>query len=189
MYENDKISAYKDIKKAGAPIQFVRRSSGIYDPILDMEVSATARLDGDINDSQTSLFYNSLLGDISTEGEIVIDNERIYFDGKTINSLLNLERGYNATNSSIHLDNKMIYFSAFDEFYSTYAVLTNALNSFKQDMVDLGDTSFLVPAYNLDIIPVNGDKIKVGSDDWFVNYVDTVAPSNEPILYKLKCKK
>ena len=74
------------------------------DPTIDLlnPVVAGADLDGGIDDSQTTLDYDTETGTLPSEGVILIDSELIAYTGKTGTQLTGLTRGYNGTTKASH---------------------------------------------------------------------------------------
>jgi hypothetical protein len=188
-YTSDKISAYNDIVSAGTPITFRRKNSGTYNPSLDITVAATAQLNGAIDDVATSLTISGVVGTFpTTGGTIWIDREKIYYSVLTGFVLSPVTRGYGGTENRAHLDLADVYLEADSAYtdYNGYAVLTEvAEDQVEGTNIRIGDRIFIVPAYNLSIVPTQADTVLINSIEYMITIVKKIAPSDDVIIYKI----
>ncbi len=69
---------------------------------------ASTQLTSPMTDVQTTMSVTSTTGFLSTD-VLAIDNEQIYYTGKTAISFTGLTRGYNDTKAVSHRNSRMIY--------------------------------------------------------------------------------
>jgi hypothetical protein len=192
-YTSDKISAYNDIVAAGTPITFRRKTTGTYNPSIDVMVAASAQLNGAINNIVNTFLLKTVTGTFpATGGTIWIDREKMYYGAYAALTMSSVTRGYGGTEERSHLDSANVYLEADATYtdYSSYAVITEC----KEDQIDgtvirIGDRVLLVPAYNLSIVPNQADTVLIDSVEYIITLIKKIAPSNDPIIYKIFTRK
>ena len=186
-YSNEKISAYNDISDAGTTITFQKKVSGTYNARFDVETSAYAELDGAIDDLVVALVLKNVTGTFGSSGEIWIDQEKLYYTTLAGLNMSGITRGYNGTSASAHLDSVNILQESSYTNYTGVPAVVLEINEGQilSTVIEDTDKMFLVPAYSLRFVPEQHDLVTLGSITYNVFTVKTVAPSNDPILYKV----